>query len=148
MLKRQISRKTAALFSKHFGTPIWADLDQQKSKKKKSSAKKAKSLLKAAEMNGSTAQSSDDDEESEDDEDDDEMFQQTGNFLASKKSASRTPLPPNVLDIKACIDANFEEPQHASIKAVEFHPNARVILTGGLNQKLSLFQVQHFLFSL
>jgi len=37
--------------------------------------------------------------------------------------------------------AEEEEPDKARLKSVEFHPNARVMLTGGLNQKLTLFQV-------
>lgn len=134
-----MSRKTAALYSKHFGTPIWADLDHQKKKTKKKTKKLARISTGSSEQ-----KSSDDDEESDDEEkeeSDEEIFQQTGNFLAVKKASSNAPLAPNIIDIKICTDANFEDPQHARLKAVEFHPNARVILTGGLDQKLNLFQV-------
>lgn len=132
-----MTRKTAAMFSKHFGTPIWADLDHEKNKKKK---KKKKKTSLSTEQSSSDEEEDDDDDES-DENDEENMFQQTGNLLATKKSSSRAPIPANIIDIKASLDANFEEPQHARLKAVEFHPTAQVVLTGGLSQKLSLFQV-------
>lgn len=138
-----MSRKTAALYSKHFGTPVWADLDQKKKKKSKKLKKKVPKI--SSESKSSDDEESDDDEEEKEDTDDDELFQQTGNFLATKKVSSNAPLAPSVIDVKICTDANFEEPQHARLKAVEFHPNARVILTGGLDQKLNLFQVNNSL---
>ena len=54
---------------------------------------------------------------------------------------TKSSLPKLILDIKFCTDANKEEPHQARLKTLEFHPSARVLLTAGLNQKLTLFQV-------
>lgn len=89
---------------------------------------------------GDTQSSDEDTEDEKQDQDYDDLFQHTGNFLVNKKGSS-IPLARNIIDIKICTDANKEEPQQNRIKAVEFHPSARVILTAGLNQKLTLFQV-------
>ncbi len=112
---------------------MWADLDFNEKKKQKKKAKKSQD------------ESSDDDDDEEDDEDD-EFFQQTGNFLQNtdKKAKVRTALPKANIDMKVCTDANKEEPHQARLKSIEFHPSARVLMTAGLGQKLSLFQVIDF----
>ena len=131
---------------KYYGTPIWADL-ANKDKRKKSIRKKAK----ITNLNeNQSADDSDSYDEEESDTDDlsanTNFFQQTGNFLAdsSRLSSVTSTLPKTNLDIKVCTDANKESPDSARLKCVEFHPNARVMLTAGLNQKLTLFQVTFF----
>lgn len=130
-------------FMKYYGTPIWADL-ANKDKRKKSIRKKAK----ITNLNeNQSADDSDSYDEEESDTDDlsanTNFFQQTGNFLAdsSRLSSVTSTLPKTNLDIKVCTDANKESPDSARLKCVEFHPNARVMLTAGLNQKLTLFQI-------
>lgn len=60
----------------------------------------------------------------------------TSNYLTKSQY-----LPNGILDIKRCTDANKESPHNARLKCVEFHPTARVVLTAGLNQTLTLFQI-------
>ncbi len=124
-------------FIKYYGTPTWADLDRKNKRKKLKRVKKVR-LLNEDEI----AEEEDVTDDSDLDEDAD-FFQQTGNFLvdSSRVTAANSSLPKTNLDIKVCADANKEEPDKARLKSVEFHPNARVMLTGGLNQKLTLFQV-------
>ena len=147
---------------------MWADLDSERKNKKKKKAKKQSILGLSAKGNESE---SDDQDEAESDSDDGDdatntklMQQTTGNFLKPVKSSVRGSLPKTNIDIKQCSDANKEEPhqvssltfgalklwslsqesnfpQKARLKSVEFHPTARVLLTAGLNQTLSLFQV-------
>ena len=71
------------------------------------------------------------------------FFQQTGNFLvdSTRVTSATSSLPKTNLDIKVCTEANKEEPDKSRLKCVEFHPSARVMLTAGLDQKLTLFQV-------
>jgi U3 small nucleolar RNA-associated protein 18 len=116
----QIEESLKARYTKYYGTPVWADLELSQKKKKKN----------------------------DDSEEEEEMsfFQQTGNFLSSSTyknsvSARTSSLPKTIVDIKTCTDANKEEPHSARLKSVEFHPSARVMLTAGLNQKLTLFQI-------
>ena len=118
-------------YTKYYGTPMWADLELAKKKEK---------LKKTA--NGGETESEDSDTEEM------SVFQQTGNFLndSNKKqsmggSGSVSALPKSILDAKICTDANKEEPHQTRLKSVEFHPSARVLLTAGLGQKLSLFQI-------
>jgi hypothetical protein len=133
-IKRSRVKKNASLFAKNVGTPMWADIELGKKNKKNK-------LIKT----GGAGSSEDETDNEEEDKEENELFAHTGNFLAKKKGLN-VPLNKSIIDIKICTDANKEEPQQARLKAVEFHPNARVILTAGLNQKLSLFQVLIFSF--
>ncbi len=127
----QIEESLKARFSKYHGTPMWADLDFNEKKKLKKKAKKSQD------------ESSDDEDDEEEASEDEEFFQQTGNFLQNtdKKVKVKTALPKANIDMKVCTDANKEEPHQARLKSIEFHPSARVLMTAGLGQKLSLFQV-------
>jgi U3 small nucleolar RNA-associated protein 18 len=119
---------------------MWADLDFNEKKRLKKKNKKNKNAL-ANKDESSDDESSGNDEERGGDEDD--FFQHTGNFLQNtdKKVKAKTALPKSTIEIKVCTDANKEEPHQARLKCVEFHPSARVLMTAGLGQKLSLFQV-------
>ena len=130
----QIEESLKARFNKFYGTPMWADLKELKEKKKK----------KNLERNEESEENSSEDEEENDTDDDKSLFQQTGNYLAGtsdRRTKTKSSLPKSILDIKVCTDGNREEPHQARLKSVEFHPSARVLLTAGLSQKLSLFQV-------
>ncbi|XP_004480510.1 U3 small nucleolar RNA-associated protein 18 homolog [Dasypus novemcinctus] len=74
------------------------------------------------------------DYESEDDEDD--LLQRTGNFLSTSTS-----LPRGILKMKNCQHANAERPTAAQISSVQFHPCAQVVMVAGLDNAISLFQV-------
>ncbi|XP_037665649.1 U3 small nucleolar RNA-associated protein 18 homolog [Choloepus didactylus] len=74
------------------------------------------------------------DYESEEDEDD--LLQRTGNFLSTSTS-----LPRGILKMKNCQHANAERPTTAQISSVQFHPCAQVVMVAGLDNSISLFQV-------
>ncbi|KAL3880630.1 hypothetical protein ACJMK2_032854 [Sinanodonta woodiana] len=76
-------------------------------------------------------------EASEDgDSDVEELLHKTGSYLAESLT-----LPKGFLQIKQCTDANKETSSKSKLQSVEFHPTAQVLLTGGLDQTLNLFQV-------
>jgi U3 small nucleolar RNA-associated protein 18 len=130
----QIEESLKARFNKYYGTPMWADLKESKEKKKNKKSTK----------DDDGEENSSEDEEENDRDDDESLFKQTGNYLAStsdRRAKTKSSLPKSILDIKVCTDGNKEEPHQARLKSVEFHPSARVMLTAGLSQKLSLFQV-------
>lgn len=123
----QIEESLKARFKKYYGTPIWADLQDSKQMKK----------YKNDESSSEDANNS-----SNEDIYTETIFQETGNYLANTEfMKTKSSLPKLILDIKVCTDANKEEPHQARLKTVEFHPSARVLLTAGLNQKLTLFQI-------
>ncbi|XP_057571487.1 U3 small nucleolar RNA-associated protein 18 homolog isoform X2 [Hippopotamus amphibius kiboko] len=74
------------------------------------------------------------DDESEEDEDD--LLQRTGNFISTSAS-----LPKGILKMKNCQHANAERPTTARISSVQFHPRAQVVMVAGLDNAVSLFQV-------
>ncbi|XP_040856761.1 U3 small nucleolar RNA-associated protein 18 homolog [Ochotona curzoniae] len=69
-------------------------------------------------------------------EDEDDLLQRTGNFLSTSAS-----LPRGILKIKNCQHANAERPTVAQISSVQFHPCAQVVMVAGLDNAVSLFQV-------
>lgn len=143
----QIEESLKARYTKYYGTPMWADLDLKKKQKLK---KKKKLSLKQTTGEESSDESDleQDAVEDEDEQDDDEsIFQHTGTFLVDKNK-QRSSIPKGILDIKICTNANKEEPHQNRLKSVEFHPTARVMLTAGLGQKLSLFQVKYLNFKI
>lgn len=73
-------------------------------------------------------------DESEEEEDD--LLQRTGNFISTSAS-----LPKGILKIKNCQHANAERPTAARISSVQFHPCAQVVMVAGLDNSVSLFQV-------
>ncbi|XP_007525607.1 U3 small nucleolar RNA-associated protein 18 homolog [Erinaceus europaeus] len=75
--------------------------------------------------------SSDDESEEED-----ELLQRTGNFISTSTS-----LPKGILKMKNCQPANAERPTTARISSVQFHPHAQVVMVAGLDNSVSLFQV-------
>jgi hypothetical protein len=132
-----LPEEQANRFIKYYGTPMWADLESKNKRKKLKRAKRVR-LLNADEEEVA------EEAESDDSEVDENFFQQTGNFLidSGRVTSATSSLPKTNLEIKVCTDANKEDPDKARLKCVEFHPSARVMLTGGLDQKLSLFQVR------
>jgi hypothetical protein len=79
------------------------------------------------------------------DDDDDEaattLFSTSGSLLAT----SQNRLPPNVLSVVRCPDANQADPNKAVVQAVHFHPGSDpdkpLLLTAGLDKTLRFFQV-------
>ncbi|GFZ13575.1 transducin/WD40 repeat-like superfamily protein [Actinidia rufa] len=54
---------------------------------------------------------------------------------------SRAKLLPGLLEFSRLVDANAEDPSDAPINSVQFHRNAQLLLTGGLDKKLRFFQI-------
>lgn len=44
--------------------------------------------------------------------------------------------------MKKCLHANSARPSEDRLSTVQFHPSAQVVMTAGLDQSVSLFQVQ------
>ncbi|XP_072502832.1 U3 small nucleolar RNA-associated protein 18 homolog [Notamacropus eugenii] len=74
--------------------------------------------------------------EDDSDEDEDDLLKRTGNFISTSAS-----LPRGILQMKSCLNANAERPSSAKISSVQFHPSAQVIMVAGLDNSVSLFQV-------
>ncbi|MBN3310808.1 UTP18 protein, partial [Amia calva] len=60
----------------------------------------------------------------------------TGNFVASSES-----LPKGIIQMKNCLNANNDRTSDARLTTVQFHPSAQVVMTAGVDQSISLFQV-------
>lgn len=54
---------------------------------------------------------------------------------------SGTKLLPGLLEYSRLVDANAEEPSGGPINSVQFHRNAQLLLTGGLDRRLRFFQI-------
>uniref|UniRef100_A0A0B7AD94 U3 small nucleolar RNA-associated protein 18 homolog n=1 Tax=Arion vulgaris TaxID=1028688 RepID=A0A0B7AD94_9EUPU len=76
-----------------------------------------------------------DDDKSED-SDEETLKAHSHNIIAESLS-----LPYSSLDFKRVTDGNKEEPCKASLRSVEFHPTATVLLTGGPDNTVRLFAV-------
>ncbi|KAF3779527.1 U3 small nucleolar RNA-associated protein [Nymphaea thermarum] len=66
------------------------------------------------------------------------------NILLSSKDAvvrSTTKLLPRFLEFSILIDGNAEVPLNGPITSVEFHKNAQLLLTAGLDKKLIFFHI-------
>ncbi|XP_038725696.1 U3 small nucleolar RNA-associated protein 18 homolog [Tripterygium wilfordii] len=55
------------------------------------------------------------------------------------KSSSR--LLPGILEHSRLVDANAEDPSNGPINSVQFHRNAQLLLTAGLDRRLRFFQI-------
>lgn len=84
--------------------------------------------------------------DSEEDQSDveDEALQSSSAPLVLQGSASQR-LPPNILNIMRCPDANLADPNKSVVQAVNFHPGSDperpLLLTAGLDKTLRFFQV-------
>nr|KAG5711690.1 hypothetical protein BaRGS_016872 [Batillaria attramentaria] len=76
------------------------------------------------------------DDVSDADSDVEELLTSTGTHLVTSAA-----LPPGVLQIKQCPDANADSPSKGKLTSVQFHPTAQVLLTAGTDQSLRLFQI-------
>lgn len=54
---------------------------------------------------------------------------------------SRAKLLPGHLEYSTLVNANAQEPSNATINSVQFHRNAQLLLTAGLDKRLKFFQV-------
>ncbi|XP_068581927.1 U3 small nucleolar RNA-associated protein 18 homolog isoform X2 [Cebidichthys violaceus] len=118
MTNQRLQERMRDQFQKAMGgAPSWADSNVKNKKKKKKNA-------------------DDDDGDEEEDEEDEELLRRTGNFVASSDC-----LPSGVLRMKKCLHANSCRPSEDRLTTVQFHPSAQVVMTAGLDQSVSLFQV-------
>ncbi|KAL6963461.1 hypothetical protein U1Q18_012491 [Sarracenia purpurea var. burkii] len=62
----------------------------------------------------------------------------TNEDLVVKSSAK---LLPGLLEYSRLVNANAEDPSSGPINSVQFHRNAQLLLTGGLDRKLTFFQI-------
>ncbi|KAJ8251781.1 hypothetical protein GJAV_G00225370 [Gymnothorax javanicus] len=99
------------------GTPSWAEKGLKAKRKDKRHA-------------------DDDSDEDDDDDENDDLLRKTGNFVASSES-----LPKGIIQIKKCLEANNDRISEGRLTSVQFHPSAQVVMTAGLDQNISLFQV-------
>uniref|UniRef100_A0A3B4YHF9 U3 small nucleolar RNA-associated protein 18 homolog n=1 Tax=Seriola lalandi dorsalis TaxID=1841481 RepID=A0A3B4YHF9_SERLL len=74
-------------------------------------------------------------DENEEEEEDD-LLRRTGNFVAFSDT-----LPSGIVRMKKCLHANSARPSEDRLTTVQFHPSAQVVMTAGLDQSVSLFQV-------
>ncbi|KAM4598104.1 U3 small nucleolar RNA-associated protein 18 homolog isoform 2-T2 [Polymixia lowei] len=113
MSKQKLQQRMKEQFQKAMGgTPSWAETKVKKKIKKKA------------------------DDSDEDEDEDNNLLRKTGNFVASSES-----LPSGILRMKKCLHANNARPSDDRLSTVQFHPSAQVVLTAGLDQSISLFQV-------
>mmetsp|Transcript_11405 Transcript_11405/g.17143 ORF Transcript_11405/g.17143 Transcript_11405/m.17143 type:complete len:498 (+) Transcript_11405:88-1581(+) len=89
---------------------------------------------------------SDDDEEDRkygDDSDDDEVHVSLEGILQDTTSliGHDADLPPNIIDVKRCTDANDKAPSQATIQAVKFHSSGEVVMTASMDKMLRFFRV-------
>ncbi|TNN28088.1 U3 small nucleolar RNA-associated protein 18 [Liparis tanakae] len=75
-------------------------------------------------------------EEEDEEEEEEELLRRTGNLVAPSDR-----LPGRVLRVKKCPHANGSRPSADRLTTVQFHPVAQVVMTAGLDQSVSLFQV-------
>ncbi|CAH8327894.1 unnamed protein product [Eruca vesicaria subsp. sativa] len=79
---------------------------------------------------------SSDDEERDDDDDD---VLKTNEDLVVKSGGSK--LCSGVLEYSKHVDANIADPSNGPINSVQFHQNAQLLLTAGLDRRLRFFQI-------
>lgn len=81
----------------------------------------------------------------EDQDDDAAALQSSSQPLLRQGSAASGRLPPNILNVVRCPDANQSDYNQAVVQAVQFHPgsdpNQPLLLTAGLDKTLRFFQV-------
>ncbi|XP_041736400.1 U3 small nucleolar RNA-associated protein 18 homolog [Coregonus clupeaformis] len=112
MSKQKLQQRMKEQFQKAMGgKPSWAETKVKKKNKKK-------------------------DDSDEDSEDGDDLMRKTGNFVGSSDS-----LPKGIIRMKKCLHANNDRPSEDRLTTVQFHPSAQVVMTAGLDQSISLFQV-------
>lgn len=64
------------------------------------------------------------------------LLQSTGDYLDKSVVLAK-----GLIQMKKCTDANVDSPSAGKLRSVEFHPTAQVLLTGGMDRTLRLFQV-------
>ena len=130
----EYSRRLRRRFEETHGTAEWAKLDSERPRRKR----------KALHHAGS------EDSESDSDMDDvaTQMLRSTSKVTAGRPTASTsagknagTPLQPGELEVKRANDANQAAPSNAVVQCVQFHNQGQVLLTGGLDKTLRLFNI-------
>lgn len=85
--------------------------------------------------------SHDDDEDSE--HSDDEIHVSLEGILQDTTSliGHDADLPPNIIDVKRCTDANDKAPSQATIQSVKFHSSGEIVMTASMDKMLRFFRV-------
>jgi hypothetical protein len=77
--------------------------------------------------------------------DPDEEIEMLASSSAPLLATSQHRLPPNILNMMRCPDANLDDPNKAAVQSVHFHPGSDhdtpLMLTAGLDKTLRFFQV-------
>lgn len=80
-----------------------------------------------------------------DKDDDEEEGEEADESAAPLLASSTRKLPPQILQVVRCPDANQKDPNNATVQAVHFHPGSDpdrpLMLTAGLDKTLRFFQV-------
>ncbi|XP_006635381.1 U3 small nucleolar RNA-associated protein 18 homolog [Lepisosteus oculatus] len=114
--KQMVQQRLREQFQRAMGgTPSWAEKGVKKKNRRK----------------GQKGDSDDDDDDEED-----SLLKKTGNFVAASES-----LPKGIIQMKNCLNANNDRPSDTKLTTVQFHPSAQVVMTAGMDQSVSLFQV-------
>lgn len=86
-----------------------------------------------------------DDNKNDEDDDDEATALQSSSQPLLLQGTSSGRLPPNILNVVRCPDANQADYNQAVVQAVQFHPgsdpNRPLLLTAGLDKTLRFFQV-------
>lgn len=127
------------------GAGTWAELPSQK---RMPTRKRTRNIAKDGRHQTDTDESSD--EEAQAEADFAELSQKvdvlaaSANKLLSTKSSralGATTLSAGSLDIRKIGIANKEDPNRSVVRALEFHPSGKIIMTAGLDQTVRLFNV-------
>ncbi|KAI8092998.1 WD40-repeat-containing domain protein [Halteromyces radiatus] len=127
---KEYERRLRTQFNKMYPPPEWAQLPSEK----KLQSKKRKGMESDSEDDYSMDEGSKLDEEERLD-----LLKSTLGILETRKSS--TILSPDHVSIVRMKDANIMAPSSKQITALQFHPNAQVLLTAGLDRALRLFQI-------
>ncbi|CAN1225617.1 U3 small nucleolar RNA-associated protein 18 homolog [Linum grandiflorum] len=76
-------------------------------------------------------------DESSDEENGDDILRSNEDLVVK----SRVKLMPGLLEYSRLVDANAEDPSSGPINSVEFHRNAQLLLTAGLDKRIRFFQI-------
>jgi U3 small nucleolar RNA-associated protein 18 len=68
------------------------------------------------------------------------LLRTAGGLLASKGRGGL--LGAGAVEVSRLRDANTAAPSDAVVKALQWHPNGQLVMTGGMDKKLRLFQVR------
>eukprot|EP00939_MAST-03C_sp_MAST-3C-sp1_P001300 g1300.t1 len=139
---REYADRLRARFKNTGGSQGWAEaaLKRAKSAQKKNREKSDEASARKRRKRKKT----EDDDDSSSSEEDDFVTQSTSNLLEdTTREGSRRGqyLRQQRIEMKRLVDANIKGRSDAVVRAVEFHPRRSILLTGGFDRKLRLFEI-------